>query len=255
MSPRCSLCQASPSSVMEEDVSRIPLCHASPSSVVEKDVYRILFLSGFSILRYERRMSPGSSLCHASPSSVACGGGCLQDSVTVAPLCPPLWRRMSPGSSHSHTSPSSIMEEDVSRILSLSRLSVLHYGGGCLQDPLTVTPLLPPLWRTMFPGSSHRHTSQSSVMKEDVSRILSLSRLSVLRYGGGCLQDPLTITPLGPPLWMRISPGSSHHHAPPSSVTEEDASRILSMSCLFVLHYGEGCLHDPLTVTPLCPPL
>jgi hypothetical protein len=90
-------------------------------------------------------------------------------------------------------------------ILSPSRLSVLRYEGGCLQDPLPGTPLRPPLWRRMSPGSSHCHTSLSSVMDEDITRILSPSRLFVLRYGGGCLQDPLTVTPLCPPVFRTAS--------------------------------------------------
>jgi hypothetical protein len=182
---------------------------------------------------------------------------------------------MSPGSSHHHASSPSIIDKDVSRILFLLRLSVLHYGGGFLQDPLSATPLRPPLWRRMSKGSSHHHTSPPSViyesvssilfllrlsvlcvMEEDVSRILSLSGLSVLCCGEGCLQDPLTVTPLRPPLWKRMSPGSSYRqaslssvirtmsprsslcHASPSSVMEEDVSKILSPSRLSVLHYG-----------------
>jgi hypothetical protein len=153
--------------------------------------------------------------------SILCnGGGCLQDPLSVTALHSKLW------------------EEDDSMILSLSSLSVLRYGGGCLQDPFTVTPLCPPLWRRMSPGSFYRHASSSSVMVEDVSRILSPSRLFVLCYGGGCLQDPFTVMPLCPLLWRRISPGFSHRHASSSSVMEEDVSKILSPSCLSVLRYS-----------------
>jgi hypothetical protein len=99
------------------------------------------------------------------------------------------------GSSHHHTSLSSVMDEDITRILSPHRLP-------------------------------------SSITEEDVSRILSMSRLFVLRYGGRCLQDPLSVTPLCPPLYRRISPGSTHRHPSPSSVMEEDVSRIPFLSLL-----------------------
>jgi hypothetical protein len=130
--------------------------------------------------------SPRSCLSRSSPSSVI-GEGCLKDLLSVMPLHPLLWRRISPGSSLCHASPSSAtkedvsrMEEDVSRILFLPSHSVLRYGGRCL----TVTPLHPPLWRRMSSGSPLCHFSPSSVMEDDVSRILSLSRLSILHYGG-----------------------------------------------------------------------
>jgi hypothetical protein len=142
-------------------------------------------------------------------------------------------------------------EEDVSRIRSMSHLSILGNGGGCLQDPLSVTLLCPLLCRRMSPGSSLYHTSLSSIMEEYVSRILSLSCLSILRYVGRCLQDPHSVMFLHPPLWRRMSKGSSLCHASPSSSTEEDFSRILSLSRLFILGNGKGCLPDPVSVTPL----
>ncbi len=288
MSPGSSFCYASLSSVMEEDVSRI----LSPSRLFALHYRHVCLQVPLSAKPLSpplwRRMSPGSSFCYASPSSVmeedvsrilslSClsvlryGGGCLQDPLSSTPLRPPLWRRMSPGFSHRHASSSFVIDEGITRILSPPCPSVLRYRGGCLQDPLNVMPLRPPLWRRMSPWSSHRHASPSSVNKDDVSRILSLSRLSVLRYGGGGLQDPLsitpfhprqlrrmspgslTVTPLCPPLWRRISPGFSHSHASSSSVMEEDVSKILSLSRLFVLRYGGGCLQDSLTVTPLRP--
>jgi hypothetical protein len=192
-----SLSHTSPSSVIEADVSRILSLSRSSASVMEDDVSRILSLSCLFAPPLWRRMTPGTSYHHASPSSV------LEEDIS---------RNLSPS-----TSPSSVMEADVSRILSPSHLFVLRYGGGCLQDPLTITPLRPPLWRRMSPGSSHRHDSSSSAMEVDVSRILSPSRLFILCYGGGCLQVPLTVTPFRPPLWRRMSPGSSHRRASLSS--------------------------------------
>jgi hypothetical protein len=245
--------------------------HASLSSVMDEDITRIISPSRLSVLRYRGGFLQDPLI--AMPLRPPLWRRMSPDPLTVMPLHPPLWRRMSPGFSHRHASLSSIMKEDVSRILSPSRLFVLCSGGECLQDPLTITPLRPPLWMRISPGSSHRHASSSSVreedspgssqchassssiMEKDVSMILSPSRLSVLSYGGGGLQDPLSVTPFHPRQLRRMSPGSSHRHASLSSIMEADFSRILSPSRLFVLCYGGGCLQDPLTVTPLCPPV
>jgi len=141
-------------------------------------------------------MSPGSSHRHASPSFVM---------------------KEEDGSSHHHTS---VMDEDITRILS------------------PTTPLRPPLWRRMSPRHSHRHASSSSVMEEDVSKTLSPSRLFVLCYGGGCLQDPLTVTPLCPPVFWA---GSHPIHGPMLEFKNMHFEKVCT-TCRLKLGYRLGYL-------------
>ncbi len=114
-----------------------------------KDVYKILsqfgslstaiskrdphYFTSLHPLRY-RMMEQRPSLWYMSPSSAL-----EKDDHVLSILS--YGRRMSPGSSLCHTSPSLETELEVSKILSQSQLFVLTYGGGCLQDLLTVTPL------------------------------------------------------------------------------------------------------------------